>query len=144
MKNLNSKIFVSYNGGSGGDFFTNCCNGIDLAFVPTKTVVKGSQSLKPFEYQINKDISTLPNFIDQLNPGYISTHLLEPLVESYKVINVIIKDIKTIESAIQRQMMYQQLKIDINPKENWYQIICLLYTSPSPRDRTRSRMPSSA
>ena len=29
---------------------------------------------------------------------------------------------------------------------HWYQqgIICLLYTSPSPRDRTRSRMPSSA
>ena len=28
----------------------------------------------------------------------------------------------------------------------WYQEvwICLLYTSPSPRDRTRSRMPSSA
>ena len=25
-----------------------------------------------------------------------------------------------------------------------YQYICLLYTSPSPRDRTRSRMPSSA
>ena len=25
-----------------------------------------------------------------------------------------------------------------------YYIICLLYTSPSPRDRTRSRMPSSA
>ena len=25
-----------------------------------------------------------------------------------------------------------------------YEIICLLYTSPSPRDRTRSRMPSSA
>ena len=27
----------------------------------------------------------------------------------------------------------------------WYQnTTCLLYTSPSPRDRTRSRMPSSA
>ena len=26
--------------------------------------------------------------------------------------------------------------------EQWYD--CLLYTSPSPRDRTRSRMPSSA
>ena len=25
-----------------------------------------------------------------------------------------------------------------------WSIICLLYTSPSPRDRTRSRMPSSA
>ena len=33
------------------------------------------------------------------------------------------------------------------PKINLYQVlfaICLLYTSPSPRDRTRSRMPSSA
>ena len=26
----------------------------------------------------------------------------------------------------------------------WVFVICLLYTSPSPRDRTRSRMPSSA
>ena len=25
-----------------------------------------------------------------------------------------------------------------------FYIVCLLYTSPSPRDRTRSRMPSSA
>ena len=28
-----------------------------------------------------------------------------------------------------------------NIKQQW---VCLLYTSPSPRDRTRSRMPSSA
>ena len=26
----------------------------------------------------------------------------------------------------------------------WHVLTCLLYTSPSPRDRTRSRMPSSA
>ena len=31
-----------------------------------------------------------------------------------------------------------------NLQENTRGIICLLYTSPSPRDRTRSRMPSSA
>ena len=31
------------------------------------------------------------------------------------------------------------------PPDSWAEIIsCLLYTSPSPRDRTRSRMPSSA
>ena len=29
------------------------------------------------------------------------------------------------------------------PGRGWYDY-CLLYTSPSPRDRTRSRMPSSA
>ena len=32
------------------------------------------------------------------------------------------------------------LPFEINKRD----IICLLYTSPSPRDRTRSRMPSSA
>ena len=46
-----------------------------------------------------------------------------------------------------RNANYQQLLQDTNkPKrvfgpKYWY---CLLYTSPSPRDRTRSRMPSSA
>ena len=35
-----------------------------------------------------------------------------------------------------------EAKKDI-PKGLWYKS-CLLYTSPSPRDRTRSRMPSSA
>ena len=30
------------------------------------------------------------------------------------------------------------------PINNGHYLICLLYTSPSPRDRTRSRMPSSA
>ena len=31
-----------------------------------------------------------------------------------------------------------------NASPNMWSLICLLYTSPSPRDRTRSRMPSSA
>ena len=30
------------------------------------------------------------------------------------------------------------------PKETWDYLICLLYTSPSPRDNSGSRMPSSA
>ena len=34
------------------------------------------------------------------------------------------------------------LKVKIENKNSQY--TCLLYTSPSPRDRTRSRMPSSA
>ena len=36
-------------------------------------------------------------------------------------------------------------EIDKQTNSSFYQVInCLLYTSPSPRDRTRSRMPSSA
>ena len=33
---------------------------------------------------------------------------------------------------------------DIGKSDNTYFIVCLLYTSPSPRDATLSRMPSSA
>ena len=36
------------------------------------------------------------------------------------------------------------LKDLIDAANNGSNMICLLYTSPSPRDRTRSRMPSSA
>ena len=40
---------------------------------------------------------------------------------------------------------FQQLVEQLSYKEQMGQSIsCLLYTSPSPRDRTRSRMPSSA
>ena len=34
--------------------------------------------------------------------------------------------------------------VDLNVKSGEMVCFCLLYTSPSPRDRTRSRMPSSA
>ena len=33
---------------------------------------------------------------------------------------------------------------DFDPTQKTEVLLCLLYTSPSPRDRTRSRMPSSA
>ena len=33
---------------------------------------------------------------------------------------------------------------DSVPAIEWEDIVCLLYTSPSPRDRQKSRMPSSA
>ena len=41
------------------------------------------------------------------------------------------------KEEIQRMLEYAENEANINGA-------CLLYTSPSPRDRTRSRMPSSA
>ena len=40
----------------------------------------------------------------------------------------------------------EQMKLTLQSKENYlhYYLTCLLYTSPSPRDRQKSRMPSSA
>ena len=42
--------------------------------------------------------------------------------------------------------LFDRLAQKFKPKPYFkqYRIFCLLYTSPSPRDRTRSRMPSSA
>ena len=37
-----------------------------------------------------------------------------------------------------------QFKFDDPLRKDWHFIPCLLYTSPSPRDRQKSRMPSSA
>ena len=37
-----------------------------------------------------------------------------------------------------------RIKMEIDSKPESMDKLCLLYTSPSPRDRTRSRMPSSA
>ena len=45
-------------------------------------------------------------------------------------------------SRKKRQMMSQEMKEFSELVKDQY--TCLLYTSPSPRDRTRSRMPSSA
>ena len=49
---------------------------------------------------------------------------------------------KTKESRM-RQIMIK-LEHATNDVQSMGHKICLLYTSPSPRDRTRSRMPSSA
>ena len=38
----------------------------------------------------------------------------------------------------------QEIKFDIKRLQNACNEVCLLYTSPSPRDMRRSRMPSSA
>ena len=50
------------------------------------------------------------------------------------------KGAKDLFSRIQRRKMKEETDTQILE----YTSTCLLYTSPSPRDRTRSRMPSSA
>ena len=53
-----------------------------------------------------------------------------------------------LSGEIESEIIYEDDDIfainDINPVARVHILVCLLYTSPSPRDRTRSRMPSSA
>ena len=52
-------------------------------------------------------------------------------------------------SDITVYMKYAKFVPELNRRETWAELVtrnknCLLYTSPSPRDRQKSRMPSSA
>ena len=67
---------------------------------------------------------------------------------SSRLMNFILPDSKLENFNIDRDLLMQiQNSMDSLREEDWNDAeknICLLYTSPSPRDRTRSRMPSSA
>ena len=66
-----------------------------------------------------------------------------PLVRKYALQNALEYDGKgQVGSTLGRLLSERQ---DLRPKaKDLMSLVCLLYTSPSPRDRTRSRMPSSA
>ena len=49
-----------------------------------------------------------------------------------------------IKRKVKDELKLLEIDEKIDAIEDKIKIICLLYTSPSPRDRTRSRMPSSA
>ena len=50
----------------------------------------------------------------------------------------------TLSGCATRQISGQVIDRNGQPLDRVLVKVCLLYTSPSPRDRTRSRMPSSA
>ena len=57
------------------------------------------------------------------------------------------ESIKKLMAAVDEYIPQPERAVDgsfLMPIEDVFSISCLLYTSPSPRDRTRSRMPSSA
>ena len=48
------------------------------------------------------------------------------------------------QGELSENFEYHAAKKDKNQNESRIRYLCLLYTSPSPRDRQKSRMPSSA
>ena len=64
-------------------------------------------------------------------------------VDSYSGIDY--KDIPTYTSTrVDPEVRAPSGEFDLRDTVDFRPRVCLLYTSPSPRDRTRSRMPSSA
>ena len=88
------------------------------------------------------DLTTLANLKAFLsNPGTNDDTLLQSLLTNASLF---------IENYINRDIVSLTYNVVIDGTGSRtmvlsdYPVTCLLYTSPSPRDRTRSRMPSSA
>ena len=79
---------------------------------------------------------------DDRATNYLSQYVIDELgcCENLSIHDMAQDALDDIQSRLDRQSpLPDVIFLDLNMPR-----ICLLYTSPSPRDRTRSRMPSSA
>ena len=92
---------------------------------------------------LNPTVIIEPVCIGGVEIKRVSAHNAKYVVDNKLGVGAIIEIIRSgdVIPYIQK-VIKPALKTDL-PKGKWYWN-CLLYTSPSPRDRTRSRMPSSA
>ena len=98
-------------------------------------------------------VDTAPDFKNSLN--YMLSELDYPLISLEEIRNLVgygarelirrtavSKNIEHDDAKLNEMLKIFLLHYTHNIDDD--SILCLLYTSPSPRDRTRSRMPSSA
>ena len=72
----------------------------------------------------------------------IRTKELDKESMNKKLFVQIVKQLRKIEDR--RDFMAEEIGMDMTTYEDQFFRVCLLYTSPSPRDLSTSRMPSSA
>ena len=86
--------------------------------------------------QIETDIELLKREVTDMKSIHVR---LDKAIEKIADVS---SSLHTIMAVHEEKLMRQEEALDDQEKE--FRDSCLLYTSPSPRDRTRSRMPSSA
>ena len=81
---------------------------------------------------------------DDTHIGHARTFISFDLIVRYlRSINYEVHYIRNI-TDVDDKIIARAEELNISPKELTEKYICLLYTSPSPRDKRQSRMPSSA
>ena len=73
----------------------------------------------------------------EITPSKLTATLDETIDELAKLVHIEVKDRKRFKKQMEESKRFESVPLRTR-------LTCLLYTSPSPRDRTRSRMPSSA
>ena len=112
-------------------------NGIDQICALEKNPIKELYEIKKFVMMHLKDEKSSPQY--QLQKYY--PKIYEVLkVKEYKVMSVCV--VENIKKGLSLGIYRPNLNVDFVSRI--YYSGCLLYTSPSPRDKRQSRMPSSA
>ena len=96
---------------------------------------------------VRRDGSITPFKSDKIANAIRKAFLAQTDLRDSKQIDKIVSDLtETVRAALTRRIANgDMIHIeDIQDQVELALMSCLLYTSPSPRDRTRSRMPSSA
>ena len=133
-----------------GHRYSDCSLDFRSPSVPNQCIL--SEKHKPFHMLLDIISSTLP----PSGSIYLHYHaMLDTIRITFQILGNepkqwidghVWKDfVKTKDKGGKRRGNCQQTKLQIHVKTFFHsRLSCLLYTSPSPRDRTRSRMPSSA
>ena len=116
-------------------------NGVVNTVTISKTLKPGKKLARQL---VNQTVKFITNLICKIDARQLARVPVKgPLI-------IIANHINFLELPIIYPRVPSDLGVGFSKQENWnspfYRLLfgCLLYTSPSPRDRTRSRMPSSA
>ena len=109
-------------------------------------VIKGSENHKKFKSNLRQDKNVLKEFKNNKNTGIISYLLFEneQIVIDESDIPSSVQGDDIIDGMLPSHSMGKSLVSYVTGHAICEGYICLLYTSPSPRDLSTSRMPSSA
>ena len=98
--------------------------------------------IKPIYFLFGEE----PYFIDQVS-NYIEENLLDDAEKEFNQVVLYGRDVTVddiVSNAKRYPMMAERQVVIVKEAQDLSRSICLLYTSPSPRDGLLSRMPSSA
>ena len=126
---------------------------IGTRITATESVVRDVESFIANNLKVNEQteqgVTDWVSYIGNGGPRFLLTHSPEPTSSNYALMIITTTSYKQIDNVMKQIEDYAlarhpDLLLKLRKIENGAPIACLLYTSPSPRDRQKSRMPSSA
>jgi len=110
---MSTKTLITYLGGTGGDFITQCCNNPESLEFKKNTVANKTFTIKPKEEYLKNNLDLLIQYIEQFSVAFLSTHLYRSINKlPYQKISLIVNNNQMYETFIFRQLYLQSHKLN--------------------------------